>query len=106
VPADQAAYTRGVSDLDHLDHLVSEPETDEPPRRRRMRGRTKWVLAVALVLFVAPIALVTGYGVYLSHVVSSNVQHDNLLPLLPADAAAAPAPGVAPGVHLLPARSR
>jgi len=102
VPADQAAYTRGVSDLDHLDHLVSEPEADEPPRRRRMRGRTKWVLAVALVLFVAPIALVTGYGVYLSHVVSSNVQQDNLLPLLPADAAAAPAPGVAPGVAPAP----
>jgi len=73
-----------------------------------MRWRTKWVLAVALVLFVAPIALVTGYGVYLSHVVTSNVQHDNLLPLLPADAdadadaAAAPAPAAAPGVAPAP----
>ena len=97
------AYTRGVSDPDHLDPLVDEPEADAP-RRRRMRGRTKWVLAVALVLFVAPIALVTGFSVYLSHVVTSNVQHEKLLPVFsddgstagPGAAAAEAAPGAQP----------
>jgi len=81
-----------------LDHLLSEPEAAQEARPRRMRRRTKLALAVALVLFVVPIALVTGYGVYLSRVVSSNVHHDNLLPKFPADVAAGtdgPAAGVA-----------
>jgi LCP family protein required for cell wall assembly len=59
--------------------LVTEPEAAKP-QPRRMRRRTRWVLACALVLFVVPVAFVTGYGVYLSQVVTSNIHHDNLLP--------------------------
>ena len=51
------------------------------------------------MLFVAPVAFVTGYGVYLSHLVTSNVHHGNLLPRFPSDQPATdgPAAGVAGG---------
>ena len=40
------------------------------------------MLIVALVLLLVPIAAVTGYGIYLGHLVTSNVQTENLLPAL------------------------
>ncbi len=49
------------------------------------RGRTKRVLIVALVLLLVPIAAIAGYGAYLGHLVSSNVQTENLLPALTPD---------------------
>ena len=42
-------------------------EGDDAPRRR---SRTKRVLIVALVLLLVPIAAVTGYGIYLGHLVT------------------------------------
>lgn len=96
-----------------MEHFVTDPEQADVRPRRRMRRRTKWVLAAAVVLLV-PIGLVTGYGVYLSHVVSSNIHHDNLLPPsipggpVPADgpsagaaAAAAPQPVQGKGLNVL-----
>lgn len=76
------------SDVDALDE-DSEPR----PRRRRF-----WVLIAALLLLVLPIAAIAGYGAYLGHMVTSNVQQENLLPALTPDQlkgvpGAAPAPG-------------
>ena len=85
-------YTVPVTDLDDLTRLSGDvpgggsegdsgngSEGDDAPRRR---SRTKRVLIVALVLLLVPIAAVTGYGIYLGHLVTSNVQTENLLPAL------------------------
>jgi polyisoprenyl-teichoic acid--peptidoglycan teichoic acid transferase len=77
-----------VTDLDDLTRLSrdasgggsdSESEGHAPPKSRR---RTKKVLLIALVLLLVPIAAITGYGIYLGHLVTSNVQQENLLPAL------------------------
>ena len=43
------------------------------------------MLIIALVLLLVPIAAITGYGIYLGHLVTSNVQTENLLPALTPD---------------------
>jgi hypothetical protein len=84
-----------VTDLDDLTRLSadasgggSEGDADDASVGAESspgRGRTKRVLIVALVLLLVPIAAIAGYGVYLGHLVSSNVQTENLLPALTPD---------------------
>jgi LCP family protein required for cell wall assembly len=76
-----------VTDLDDLTRLSgdaagddSEAENDDP--KRGGRRRTKRVLIIALVLLLVPVVAITGYGIYLGHLVSTNVQQENLLPAL------------------------
>lgn len=75
-----------MSDLDRLEAASDTSDGMEHPvdgdrrPRRRMRRRTRWVLVAAVLLLVVPLAAVTGYGVYLARVVSSNVQKADLLP--------------------------
>jgi LCP family protein required for cell wall assembly len=78
-----------VTDLDDLTRLsggasggASETEAAEGDAPRATRRRTKRVLLVALVLLLVPVAALTGYGIYLGHLVTSNVQKEDLLPAL------------------------
>jgi LCP family protein required for cell wall assembly len=97
-----------VTDLDDVTRLSgdgsggasdTDDEGDAPQASRR---RTKKVLIVALVLLLVPIAAIAGYGLYLGHLVTSNVQTENLLPALTPDQLAGkpgadvPSPGATP----------
>ena len=100
-----------VSDLDDLRRLAGDghaagadgsAETSAgDPAGEAPRRRHRWVLVAAILLFVVPIAAVAGYGVYLSHIVTSNVQKSDLLPALTPDQlkgapGATPTPGETP----------
>ena len=84
-----------MTDLDDLTRLPgdgsgggSDDDADdvvEGEQTPQGRGRTKRVLIIALVLLLVPIAAITGYGIYLGHLVTSNVQTENLLPALTPD---------------------
>jgi LCP family protein required for cell wall assembly len=65
-----------AGDVDGDDDTMSD---GSPPERR---SRTKRVLLVALVLLLVPVAAITGYAVYLGHLVTTNVQTEDLLPAL------------------------
>jgi polyisoprenyl-teichoic acid--peptidoglycan teichoic acid transferase len=80
-------YTDRVSDLDDLTRLSGDAPRDDrttggDDARWGGRRRTKRVLIIALVLLLVPIVAVTGYGIYLGHLVTTNVQQENLLPAL------------------------
>jgi len=75
------------------DHLTVG-SADTPRRRYRP------VLAATLLLLVVAVAAVSGYAIYLSHIVTSNVQKQDLLPALTPEqvqggpGGPAPTPGV------------
>jgi len=96
-----------VTDLNDLGHFKgdddasavdgsSEGSTEPPPRRRH-----RWVLVLAILLLVVPAVAIGGYALYLGHLVTSNVQKDDLLPALTPDqlkgGPAGPAPTPSPG---------
>jgi polyisoprenyl-teichoic acid--peptidoglycan teichoic acid transferase len=103
-------YTVAVTDLDDFRRLSDSSEDDgsaagdegrdgsDAAAARPRRRRRFWVLLAAVLLLVVPIAAIGGYAAYLGHMVTSNVQHDDLLPALTPDQlkgnpGAAPAPG-------------
>ena len=80
-------YTDRVTDLDDLTRMSgdapggdSKADGDDAPRGGRRR--TRRVLIIALVLLLVPVVAVAAYAVYLGHVVTTNVQQENLLPAL------------------------
>ena len=96
-----------MSQLDDPTHLSDrepdgEPGSDEDePVARKGRRRTMWVLVAAVVLLVVPIASIAGYGAYVSHIVSTNLHQDNLLPALTPEqlkGGVSSSPTTAPGV--------
>ena len=58
-------------------------ETTALSARRRGRFRDHKVLVAALVLLVVPVLAVAGFAAYLNHLVTTNVQHGNLMPNIP-----------------------
>lgn len=80
-----------MTDLDDLTRLSGDGSGDASDTedagdtQQTTRRRTKKVLIVALVLLLVPIAAIAGYGLYLGHLVTSNVQQENLLPALTPD---------------------
>ena len=97
-----------MTGLDDLTRLSGDaPEDDGGPGNddagRRGRRRAKRVVVIALVLLLVPIAAVIGYGIYLGHVVTTNVQQEDLLPALtPEELAGKPGQPVASGPGVTP----
>ncbi len=60
-----------------LDQFDKTEAPQEPPKRR---SRLRRALAVVLALVVLVVVGVAGYLAFLNHTVSSNVQHESLLP--------------------------
>jgi polyisoprenyl-teichoic acid--peptidoglycan teichoic acid transferase len=58
------------------DVRVDQPAAAEPSKKRRNRK----VLIITVLLLLVPILAVGGYAAWLSHIVSSNVNHEKLLP--------------------------
>ncbi len=106
-----------MTDLDDLTRLSgdasgNDSQADSENAGRGGRRRTKRVLIIALVLLLVPVAAVAAYGIYLGHLVTTNVQQEDLLPALtPEELAGKPgqpvpaAPGATPvtgrGVNFL-----
>ncbi|MEO7236271.1 MAG: LCP family protein [Lapillicoccus sp.] len=84
------------SGRDGTDDRIDDGDGARRPRRHRRRF---WVLIAAVLLLVVPIVAIGGYAAYLGHMVTSNVQKEDLLPALTPDqlkgnpAAPAPTPG-------------
>ena len=60
------------------DVLEEDIEGNQDGRRRRRRNRR--VLVVAVVLLLVPVLALAGYGVWLEHIVRSNITQQELLP--------------------------
>jgi polyisoprenyl-teichoic acid--peptidoglycan teichoic acid transferase len=69
------------------DPLEEGAEADQGGRSHGRRRRNRRVLVAALVLLLIPVLALAGYGVWLDHIVSSNIKQQTLLPGLgPRDA--------------------